>query len=433
MITFSALQSGQEKIAVVGLGYVGLPLAVVLSKYFSVIGLDVKEQRIDELKKGIDRTREVTKQELLKSNITFTSDPSQLENTRFIIIAVPTPVDKATMPDLTFLRTATEMVAKHLQKESVAVYESTVYPGVTEDICLPILEKISGLKAGSDFKIGYSPERINPGDRDHTITRVTKIVAGMDTESCELIAQVYGSITNIFKATSIKVAEAAKVIENTQRDINIALINELALIFQKMNMSVYDVLEAAETKWNFLKFTPGLVGGHCIGVDPYYLTYKAQMLGYHPEVILSGRRINDFMPHHIVDMIIEKIIFLKKDIQKSQFVQLGITFKENVPDVRNSKAAIICKDFMKRGLSVVVYDPLAYKDEVAVEYGIELSDRSALPRADVLIIGVDHDILKRELKDSFSSFLNPSALVIDIKRVLARRDIEHAGYHYWSL
>lgn len=433
MIPFSALQSGQEKIAVVGLGYVGLPLAVALAKHFSVIGLDVKEQRIIELKKGIDRTREITEQELLESNITFTSDPSQLKNIRFIIIAVPTPVDKATMPDLTFLRIASEMVAKYIQKESVVVYESTVYPGVTEDVCLPILEKVSGLKAGSDFKIGYSPERINPGDKEHTITRVTKIVAGMDTESCELIAQVYGSITNIFKATSIKVAEAAKVIENTQRDINIALMNELSLIFQRMEISVYDVLEAAGTKWNFLKFHPGLVGGHCIGVDPYYLTYKAKELGYHPEVILSGRKINDSMPLAIVEAVIQKLISLRKDTQTLQWVLTGITFKENIPDVRNSKAITIYKNLIGHGMKVAVYDSFAYPDEVLSEYGIALSGREDLPRADVLIISVGHDILKEEFKKDLSVFVNPGALIVDIKGVLAHDDVERMGYHYWSL
>jgi len=434
MINFSQLQSKHYPICIVGLGYVGLPLAIELSKTFSVIGFDVKEERINELKNGFDRTREVGEEKLKNSTIEYSTDPKIINSAKFIIIAVPTPVDKNNQPDLLLVEKATETVGKNLSKDSVVVYESTVYPGVTEEICLPILEKFSGLKAGVDFKVGYSPERINPGDSEHTIDRVVKIVSGMDEESLNLIAEVYGSITQVYKATSIKVAESAKVIENTQRDINIALMNELSLIFERMNISIYDVLDAAGTKWNFLKFYPGLVGGHCIGVDPYYLTHKAQALGYEPEVILSGRRVNDRMPHYLAEKIIKTLVNGGRDLKVQKFVLGGITFKENIPDARNSKSAVIYDDLKKNNLDVVVFDPMAYADEVKHEYKIELIKEDDLPKADVLIIAVAHDEFKKLFfANNLARFVNPGGLVVDIKKILVQNEVEKEGYQYLTL
>lgn len=432
MIPFKFFKNKTAKICVVGLGYVGLPLAVALAKYFQVIGFDVKQQRIDDLKIFLDRTREIKPAALKKIKIAYTANPTAINEAKFIIVAVPTPIDKENRPDLSLVEKATEMVGKNLTKDSVVVYESTVYPGVTEEVCVAILEKNSGLKAGVDFKVGYSPERINPGDKEHTIDKVVKVVAGMDDESLELIAQIYGAITKIFKAKSIKVAEAAKVIENTQRDLNIALMNELSVIFSKMNISTYDVLAAAGTKWNFLNFTPGLVGGHCIGVDPYYLTHKAQTLGYEPEVILSGRRINDSMPKFVVDQVLAKMKELGKETAKSSFVLCGITFKENIPDSRNSKAAVIYSELKKQNIAPVVFDPVADEQEVAREYGIKLAAEN-FAKADVMIIAVAHDISKNLFIKKLSNYLNAGALVVDIKHILNKNDVEKLGFNYWTL
>lgn len=432
MVSIESLKNKQEKICVVGLGYVGLPLAVELAKHFFVLGFDIKNDRIEELKNGFDRTKEVEREKLLSSSLQYTFEPQDIKNCKFIIVAVPTPVDANNLPDLFLIEKATEMVGKNLAKDSIVAYESTVYPGVTEDICLPILEKESGLRFGDDFKLAYSPERINPGDKEHTINRVVKIVSASDQAALEVVAGVYSSITQVFKAKSIKVAEAAKVIENTQRDLNIALMNELAVIFSKLDISTYDVLEAAGTKWNFLKFTPGLVGGHCIGVDPYYLTYKAQQIGYDSKVILSGRQINDSMAKFVVDEVERKLNKENKTLNSLQVSLFGITFKENVPDSRNSKAVDILKELKNRGAQVQVYDPLAYEDEVQHEYNLKLSKKEDLGLADILFVVVAHDNFKDDLKD-INKFLKPGGLVVDIKNILNKGEIISQGFNYWTL
>ncbi len=434
MINFSDLQSKKEKVCVLGLGYVGLPLAVLLSKHFSVIGFDIDAQKIDELNSGIENMREVDPSELKSGDIVYTSDPESLKSAKFIIIAVPTPVDEHNTPDLTIIRKASEMVGKYITAGTILSFESTVYPGVTEDICGPIIEKVSGLKCGQDFFLAYSPERVNPGDKQHTIENVVKVVSGQTPETLEVVKGVYGAVTTVYPAVSIRVAEAAKVIENTQRDLNIALMNELAVVFNKMGISVYDVLAAAETKWNFLKFYPGLVGGHCIGVDPYYLTYKAQELGHTAEVILAGRHINDGMHKFIAEEIVKNILKSGKDIQKCNFVMLGITFKENVKDVRNSKAALLYDAFKSFGASPIVYDPLADAEMVKHEYGIEIeTDKTKLPAADVLVVTVAHDEFKKLSVSEIQSMVNSQALVADVKHIYNKADIENAQLHYWSL
>jgi UDP-N-acetyl-D-galactosamine dehydrogenase len=432
LVTIDSLKNHQEKVAIVGLGYVGLPLAVALAKHFSVIGVDIKESRITDLKSGLDTTGELSAEALKAVRIEYASDPQKLREAKVFILALPTPVDEGNLPDLSLVEKATAMVGKHLTSGSVVVYESTVYPGVTEEICVPILEKESGLKCGQDFKVGYSPERINPGDKEHTIERITKVIAGQDAETLELLAGVYGAMTNVFKASSIKVAEAAKVIENTQRDLNIALMNELAIIFNKMNISTYDVLAAAGTKWNFLKFSPGLVGGHCIGVDPYYLTHKAQMLGYQPEVILAGRRINDGMGKWMVSQIIKKVVQQGKDIQKMNILIYGITFKENVPDVRNSKVMDIYREFLEYGVKPVVCDPLASVEEVKKEYGIDLKPWNHQTPLDVVILAVPHRELREEFED-IKKHLAPRALIVDIKHVFSENDFTGTDQVYWTL
>lgn len=417
-----------------GLGYVGLPLAVLLSKHFSVIGFDIDARKIDELNSGIENMREVDPSELKSGDIVYTSDPESLKSAKFIIIAVPTPVDEHNTPDLTIIRKASEMVGKYITAGTILSFESTVYPGVTEDICGPIIEKVSGLKCGQDFFLAYSPERVNPGDKQHTIENVVKVVSGQTPETLEVVKGVYGAVTTVYPAVSIRVAEAAKVIENTQRDLNIALMNELAVVFNKMGISVYDVLAAAETKWNFLKFYPGLVGGHCIGVDPYYLTYKAQELGHTAEVILAGRHINDGMHKFIAEEIVKNILKSGKDIQKCNFVMLGITFKENVKDVRNSKAALLYDAFKSFGASPIVYDPLADAEMVKHEYGIEIeTDKTKLPKADVLVVTVAHDEFKKLSVSEIQSMVNLQALVADVKHIYNKTDIENANLHYWSL
>lgn len=433
MVTFEALKNKQEKICVVGLGYVGLPLAVLLSKYFSVIGLDINKKKIDELNRGIESMGEVDASTLKIGDIEYTADPQAVSQAKYIIVAVPTPVDEFNQPDLFLVRKATEMIGQYLQEGSVVVYESTVYPGVTDEICLPILEKTSGLKGGQSFWVGYSPERVNPGDKLHTIDRVVKVVSGMDEASLDLIAKVYGELTTVHRATSIRVAEAAKVIENTQRDLNIALMNELAILFHKMGFSVYDVLAAAKTKWNFLPFEPGLVGGHCIGVDPYYLTYKAQAVGHHPEVILAGRHINDSMHNYIAHEIIKEAVRSGKDVSQLKFVMLGITFKENVTDVRNSKVALLHKELTAFGIECSVYDPVASDGDIHHEYGIEMSTKEALPKADVLIVAVGHDEFKKMSPQELKAMMTENALLVDMKHIYKQDDIENAGIKYWSL
>ncbi|PIR74159.1 MAG: nucleotide sugar dehydrogenase [Candidatus Magasanikbacteria bacterium CG10_big_fil_rev_8_21_14_0_10_47_10] len=435
MLQFTDLQSKKEKICVVGLGYVGLPLSVLLAKHFDVAGLDVDTKKIEELKKGIDRTGEVDAANLAASTMTFNSDPAVIAQSKFIIVAVPTPVDENTVPDLSIVERATEMVGKYMVNDSVVVYESTVYPGVTQDVCVPILEKESNLVAGSDFKVGYSPERVNPGDKEHTIDKVVKVVSGMDDESADVIEKVYGTIAPTFRAASIRAAEAAKVIENTQRDVNIALVNELAVIFNKMGISVYDVLEAAGTKWNFLHFQPGLVGGHCIGVDPYYLTHAAtQFYGYRPDVILSGRKINDDM-HNIVARSIHTLC-AQRGVESPTLVMLGVTFKENIPDVRNSKVAGLYKALTeKHGCTVLVYDPHADKAEVKHEYGIDLIDSLDDVTVDGCIVAVKHTEFAQMNAEALLQLLQKSGprLLFDVKHIYNKDDIEQAGLTYWSL
>lgn len=412
-----------RKIAVVGLGYVGLPVAVAFGKKGRIIGFDINEHRINTLKQGIDYTKEVESQDLLESDIDFTNDPSRLREADFIIVAVPTPITETKQPDLTPLMKASETVGSNLQKGAIVVYESTVYPGATEEVCVPVLEKASGLKAGVDFFVGYSPERINPGDKEHTFTKITKVVSGQNDEVLEIIAGVYGSVVEagVYRASSIKVAEAAKVIENTQRDLNIALMNELAIIFDKLGIDTAEVLEAAGTKWNFLPFTPGLVGGHCIGVDPYYLTHKAESVGYHPEVILAGRRINDNMGKFVATSLVKQMIHQNMPVQGARVTILGLTFKENVPDLRNSKVIDVIRELQEFGVQVQVTDALVDKDEAVREYGIELVDYDKLVPADAVVLAVPHDEYVEKGWEQFDRLLkHGKGIVVDIKSKLEK-------------
>lgn len=412
-----------RKVAVVGLGYVGLPLAVAFGKKQPVVGFDISEKRIAALQQAIDYTGEFSAEELQKAKILYTSDPLKLADCDFIIVAVPTPVNQVHQPDLTLLLKASETVGRYLQPGSIVAYESTVYPGVTEEVCLPVLEHYSGLQAGKDFFVGYSPERINPGDREHTLQNIVKVVAGQTAETLEVIAQTYKQVVEvgIHKASSIRVAEAAKVIENTQRDLNIALMNELAIIFDKLGLDTREVLEAAGTKWNFLPFTPGLVGGHCIGVDPYYLTYKAESIGYHPEVILAGRRINDDMGKFIATSLIKQMILKGIPVQGSLVTVLGITFKENVADIRNSRVVDIIAELKDFGVKLQVADAVADPGEVLKEYGLQLTPEQELKSAEAVVLAVPHlaycrqgwILVRRLLKEQ-------GGVVVDVKSVLDR-------------
>jgi len=420
---FKDFAEKREKIAVVGLGYVGLPLAVLLGKKFKVIGFDVDPTRIGELKRGYDRTGEVEREQIEQAKVEFTSSPERLKEARLIIVTVPTPIDEHKIPDLRPLKAATRTVGRNLTPGSVVVYESTVYPGTTEEICVPILEQESGLKYGEDFKVGYSPERVNPGDKNHTIEKIVKVVSACDEESLELLSQIYGSVieAGIHRAPNIKTAEAAKVIENTQRDLNIALINELALIFHRLGIDTRDVLEAAATKWNFLKFEPGLVGGHCIGVDPYYLTFKAQEVGHHPEVILAGRRINDSMGKFVAESTVKLMIKEGKQILGSKVLIMGITFKENVKDTRNSKVVDIYRELLSYGVKPFVYDPWADPEEVEREYGIELlkTPHQEAPY-DAVVVAVKHDQFKELQPEFFREVSASKPIVVDVKGIYDR-------------
>ncbi len=434
MVSLESLKNKQEKIAIVGLGYVGLPLAVLLANHFDTIGLDINQKRIDELKQGIDVTKEVDLEKLSSSTIIYTANPEDISKAKFIIIAVPTPIDDNKTPDLSILKKATQMVGKHMTAGSIIVYESTVYPGATEEVCVPILKEESGLVYGTDFAVGYSPERVNPGDKEHTIDKIVKVVAASDEQNIKTISGVYGTITNIHEAPSIRVAEAAKVIENTQRDLNIALMNELATLFYKMDISIYDVLDAAGTKWNFLPFKPGLVGGHCIGVDPYYLTHKAQEIGHDPKLILAGRGINDSLHTFIADSLIEKLKQSGKDPKSCQAVFWGITFKENIPDIRNSKVVDLYNALKNAGIEVVIADPLADKDEVNHEYSITLTEEEKLPKADLLIAAVAHDQYRsKTASDIKSSLKDENSILADIKQIYSKYDMINQGINYWSL
>lgn len=425
-----------EKIAIIGLGYVGLPVALAFARKFpGTIGFDIKQPRIDELCQGIDRTGESTTAELRSTPITFTADPEQLKTATFFVIAVPTPIDKANRPDLTPVERASALVGRIIQPGTVVVYESTVYPGVTEEICGPIIAQHSGLVQGLDFKLGYSPERINPGDKEHSLSRIVKVVSGQDTATLARVANTYAAIIDagVHRAPSIKVAEAAKVIENTQRDLNIALMNELAMIFDLMGIATSDVLAAAGTKWNFLKFSPGLVGGHCIGVDPYYLTTRAQELGYHPEVILAGRRINDGMGTYIAEKLVKLLIHADGgSIRKARVGILGLTFKENVPDLRNSRVPDIINELREFDINPLVHDPLADPKEAMDEYGITLCDWSELRELDGLVFAVPHrNYTEMTPTQLLSPLKNPGAIV-DVKGMCTTWQLP-PSILYWRL
>jgi UDP-N-acetyl-D-glucosamine/UDP-N-acetyl-D-galactosamine dehydrogenase len=424
-----------RKISVIGLGYVGLPVAVAFGKKARTIGFDINEIRLSELRSGIDRTNEVITTDLESSSIVFTSDIKTLAEADFHIVAVPTPVNDAHQPDLTLVERATETAAYALKKGDIVVYESTVYPGVTEEICIPILERVSGLKNGDDFTVGYSPERINPGDKEHTFTKITKVVAGQDAKTLDIVAAVYESVVTagVHRASTIKVAEAAKVIENTQRDLNIALMNELSLIFDRIGIDTHSVLEAAGTKWNFLKFKPGLVGGHCIGVDPYYLTHKAQILGYHPQVILAGRHINDGMGAYIGQQTIKQLIHAGHDVSKSTVTVLGLTFKENCPDLRNSKVIDVIRELQSFGIKVQVCDPEADSHEAMEEYCVQLTPLDKLQPAEAVVIAVAHKNFASFDTANYQSLLKQNPVVIDVKGLCNPTEFAAAGIRLWRL
>ncbi len=428
---YKELLNKEKKIAVIGLGYVGLPIALEFAKSVSVIGFDIHSGRIEMMKNGVDPSQELEQEAFDGADIHFTSNPDDLKDASFFIVAVPTPVDSHKVPDLTPVLKASETVGKVLNEGDYVVYESTVYPGCTEEDCVPVLEKMSGLKFINDFKVGYSPERINPGDKEHTITKIIKVVSGCDEESLDNIAKVYELVVEagVHRATTIKVAEAAKIIENTQRDLNIALMNELSKIFDKMNINTFDVLEAAGTKWNFLKFFPGLVGGHCIGVDPYYLTYKAIGLGYKPEVILSGRRINDSMGAYVAQRLVQKLIKNGKQIASAKVLVMGSTFKEDVADIRNSKVIDVIKELKGFSVNVDVTDAYAEKTEMKEEYGIELIDE-VKTKYDAIIVAVNHDKYIAYDDKYFDSITTENSILVDIKGVF-RGKIK--SLDYWSL
>jgi UDP-N-acetyl-D-galactosamine dehydrogenase len=425
-----------EVIAVVGLGYVGLPLAVEFGKKTKTIGFDLSASKVENYKKFIDPTGEVSTEQLKAAqHLEVTTDPSLLAQADYIVVAVPTPVDIAHNPDFTPLAGASKTVGQHMKRGAIVVFESTVYPGATEEVCIPIMEKESGMKWKEDFHVGFSPERINPGDKEHTLTTILKVVSGDDDATLDRIAALYESVVTagVYRASSIKVAEAAKVIENTQRDLNIALMNELAIIFDKVGIDTLEVLKAAGTKWNFLPFRPGLVGGHCIGVDPYYLTHKAEMVGYHPQVILAGRRINDGMAKFVAEKTVKSMISSGFHVKGSKVNVIGLTFKENCPDLRNSKVADIVHELESYGCDVHVYDPVADGEEAQHEYGIKLDRWEDLPKADALVVAVPHkEVLARSLLD-FQSKLNENGCFIDVKSQFDPKAISEAGYCVWRL
>ncbi|MGB9499623.1 MAG: nucleotide sugar dehydrogenase [Dissulfuribacterales bacterium] len=423
-------------IAVIGLGYVGLPVAVEFGKQYSTIGYDLKSHMIEAYKSHVDPTGEMTADELKAADkIEFTTDPKRIAIADYIIIAVPTPIDNARQPDLFPLKSATEIAGRFMKKGAVVVYESTVYPGTTEEVCVPILEKESGLIWKQDFHVGYSPERINPGDKKHTLISIVKIVSGDTDEILDRLADLYGSIISagIYRAPSIKTAEAAKVIENTQRDLNIALMNELAVIFDKLGIDTINVLEAAGTKWNFLPFRPGLVGGHCIGVDPYYLTYKAETTGYHPKVILAGRRINDNMGKFVAEKTVKLMTRSCRDIKNARVGILGLTFKEDCSDLRNSRVIDIVSELESYGLKPMVHDPLANEKEAKAFFGITLTDWDALSGLDAIIIAVGHEAYKKKPIQDYINKLNPDSCIIDVKAILDPLELRQNGVQYWRL
>ncbi len=436
MHLYEKLINKEEKLSLVGLGYVGMPIAVAFAKKIKVIGFDLNKHKIDLYKSGVDPTREVGDEAVKESTVEFTADETKLRGAKFHIVAVPTPVNDDHTPDLSPVEGASTILGRNLTKGSVVVFESTVYPGVTEDVCVPILEKESGLKCGVDFKIGYSPERINPGDKVHRLNTIKKIVSGMDEETLNCVAKVYELVVDagVHRAESIKVAEAAKVIENSQRDINIAFMNELSIIFNKMGIDTQSVLRAAGTKWNFLKFYPGLVGGHCIGVDPYYLTYKAEMMGYHSQVILAGRRINDDMGKYCAENCVKNLIAADKAVKGAKVAILGFTFKENCPDTRNTKVIDIVHELQEYGINPVIADPTADAEEAKHLYGVEFMEMNTIRDMDAVILAVAHNEFASFTMNQIDKFYGEGKKVLlDLKGLLDRKEYETAGYSYWRL
>lgn len=435
---YDELKKHETKLAVVGLGYVGLPLAVAFAEEgIDVIGYNRSQGRIDMYKSGVDPTHEVGDERIAASTVDFTAAPVRLKEAKFIIVAVPTPVDEGHVPDLSPVTSSTAVIGRNLSKGSIIVYESTVYPGVTEDLCIPILEKESGMKCGVDFFVGYSPERINPGDKVHTLRTIRKIVSGMNPEVCEEVAKVYEIVIDagVFKASCIKVAEAAKVIENCQRDVNISFVNELSKIFDRLDIDTAEVMEAAGTKWNFLKYNPGLVGGHCIGVDPYYLTYRAEQVGYTSQVILAARHVNDSMGRYVAQGAIKQMVKAGKCGKGARVAILGFTFKENCPDTRNTRVIDIIKEFAEYDISPVVVDYFADKPDVYKEYGLKLQDDSALKNMDAIIIAVSHEKYRNLTMTELDAMYAPGVkkVLIDVKGILNKKEYQDAGYLYWRL
>ena len=431
---YEGLLNGEEKLALIGLGYVGMPIAVEFAKHVKVIGFNHNPRRIEQYKAGIDPTNEVGDDAIKATTVDFTSDEKRLSEAKFLIVAVPTPVNQDKTPDLEPVENASRIVGRNMVKGSVVVYESTVYPGVTEDVCIPILERESGLKAGVDFKVGYSPERINPGDKVHTLTTIRKIVSGMDEESAELIKKVYDIViaAGTYPVSNIKTAEAVKVVENSQRDINIAFMNELAMVFDRMGIDTNEVIEGMNTKWNALGFRPGLVGGHCIGVDPYYFTYEAEKLGYHSQIILSGRKVNDGMGAFVADAAIKEMVKAKKAPAESKVVIWGLTFKENCPDVRNSKVEDIIRRLEEYGIEPAVIDPWADKELAKKEYGVDLYD-GELEDIDCLIVAVGHNEFRERKVEELKKVLKPDGVLVDVKGLYSIKELKEADIKYWRL
>lgn len=433
---YQKLIERKEKLSLIGLGYVGMPIAVAFAQKIDVIGFDLNKEKVGFYKSGLDPTKEVGDEAIRATSVFFTTDEKELRNAKFHIVAVPTPVNEDHTPNLFPLESASRILGRNMKKGSIVVFESTVYPGVTEEVCAPILEKESGLKCGTDFKIGYSPERINPGDKSHRLETIKKIVSGMDEETLDEIAKVYELVAaaGVYRAESIKTAEAAKVIENSQRDINIAFMNELSIIFNRMGIDTQAVLKAAETKWNFLPFYPGLVGGHCIGVDPYYLTYKAEALGYHSQIILAGRRINDDMGKYVAENCVKSLISAEKQIKGARVAILGFTFKENCPDTRNTKVMDIVRELQEYGIDTVVADPEADVEETKKLYEIELTPVEEICDVDALILAVAHEQFVRLKKTYVDSLYGKGKkILLDIKGILDRKEYENANYQYWRL
>lgn len=437
MSLYEKILSKEEKIAVIGLGYVGMPIAVAFAKQVDVVGFDLNSKKIEQYKSGIDPTNEVGNEEIKKSTVEFTDNPVKLREAKFHIVAVPTPVNQDKTPDLSPVIGASTIVGENLTKGSIVVYESTVYPGVTEEVCIPILEEKSGLRCGVDFKVGYSPERINPGDKVHRLETIKKIVSGIDKDSLKEISQIYSIVikAGIHEASSIKVAEAAKVVENSQRDINIAFMNELAMVFERMGISTNDVVEAMNTKWNALGFKPGLVGGHCIGVDPYYFIYQAEKLGYHSQIILSGRKINDGMGAFVADALIKELVLAGKVVKNSKVLILGITFKENCPDTRNSKVIDIINRLKEYEVKPIIVDPQADVKEAEREYGVAIQKIKDVTEVDAVVLAVAHNEFEEMTAEQIGSLMKKGepGVVVDVKSVLKKDEIEKCGMKYWSL